>query len=119
MSQTKKVGNKMKEYYWTVESSGIIEAESLDDAKEYLEENSHALVSDDYKYWSLKVDADDDKGERYRRGLGEIITAIDNEDVLSGVPLSLLLADINRIARSALDGEPTTADEFNDKQQKD
>ena len=53
----------MKEYYWTVESTGIIEAESLDDAKEYLEKNSHALVSDDYKYWSLKVDADDDKGE--------------------------------------------------------
>ena len=57
--------------------------------------------------------------ERYRKGLEDIITAIDDEDVLSGMPLFLLVADINRIARSALDGEPTTADEFNDKQQKD
>ena len=54
--------------------------------------------------------------ERYRKGLEDIITAIDDEDVLSGMPLSLLVADINRIARSALDGEPTTADEYNEVQ---
>jgi len=56
---------------------------------------------------------------RYREALKNIITAIDDEDVLSGIPLSLLVADINRIAKSALDGEPTTADEFNNRQQKD
>ena len=51
--------------------------------------------------------------ERYRKGLEDIITAIDDEGIWIDRPFSLA-ADIDRIARSALHGEPTTADKFND-----
>tara|TARA_B100000686_G_C16306615_1_gene721173 strand:- start:248 stop:466 length:219 start_codon:yes stop_codon:yes gene_type:complete len=43
--------------------------------------------------------------ERYRKGLEDIITAIDDEGIWIDRPFSLA-ADINRIARSALHGEP-------------
>ena len=50
--------------------------------------------------------------ERYRNALKNIVTHIDEQYKLdSKAPLFILA--IKEIALSALDGEPTTADEFN------
>jgi len=37
----------MKQYYWKIESDGYIQAENLDEAKEYLELHGIGLVMDD------------------------------------------------------------------------
>jgi len=46
----------MKEYTWTILSSGIIAANSYEEAKVLVEENAAELVADDEKYWNVKVD---------------------------------------------------------------
>ena len=45
----------MKEYHWTIESSGIIEAESYEDAKKELEKHAEHYVLDDQKYWRVNI----------------------------------------------------------------
>ena len=49
----------MKEYHWTIESSGIIEAESYEDEKKELEKHAEHYVLDDQKYWRIKIDKSD------------------------------------------------------------
>ena len=52
----KRKGIKMRQYEWTVEASGIIEATSDEEAKEILLNDADGLVADDRKYWSHKID---------------------------------------------------------------
>ena len=53
----------MKEYHWTMESSGIIEAESYEDAKKELEKHAEHYVLDDQKYWRIKIDKSEEEKE--------------------------------------------------------
>ena len=46
----------MKEYYWTIECTGIIEAESYEDAKKELEKHAKHYVLNDQKYWKINID---------------------------------------------------------------
>jgi len=48
--------NKLKEYTWTVEASGYLEAEDTKEAMKQLEKESENLVLDDKKYWRLHID---------------------------------------------------------------
>ena len=45
----------LKEYYWTVEASGYVEATSFEEAEEIVNAEVDGLVSDDRKYWAIKV----------------------------------------------------------------
>ena len=45
-----------REYEWTVEASGLIEATSLEEAKEILLNEADGMVADDRKYWLMKVE---------------------------------------------------------------
>ena len=47
---------RTREYMWTVEASGYVEATSFEEAKEILSEEADGLVADDRKYWILKVE---------------------------------------------------------------
>ena len=46
----------LKEYEWTVEASGLIEATSLEEAREILLNEADGMVADDRKYWLMKVE---------------------------------------------------------------
>ena len=46
----------MKMYHWTITSSGFVEAHSLGEAEEILKEGAHGFITDDEKYWEIKVD---------------------------------------------------------------
>ena len=49
----------MKQYYWKIESDGYIQAENLDEAKEYLELHGIGLIMDDEKYWRVDIEEED------------------------------------------------------------
>ena len=62
----------MKEYYWTIESSGIIEAESFQDAKKELKKHAEHYLLDDIKYWKIKIDKPiEDDVEQYELNILE------------------------------------------------
>jgi|19_taG_2_1085344.scaffolds.fasta_scaffold216319_1 hypothetical protein len=44
-----------KEYHWTVEASGCVDAESYEEAKKMVKDEAEGLVMDDRKYWRIEV----------------------------------------------------------------
>ena len=48
-----------KEYYFKIETTGIIDAESLEEAEAYVEENALALINDDAKWLEIHVEPED------------------------------------------------------------
>jgi len=46
---------ELREYYWTVEASGYVDATSFEEAEEIVNSEVDGLVSDDRKYWTIKV----------------------------------------------------------------
>jgi hypothetical protein len=49
----------MKEYYFKIESTGIIDAKSLVEAEAYVKENALALINDDAKWLEIHVEPED------------------------------------------------------------
>ena len=49
----------MKEYYFKIESTGIIDAKSLVEAEAYVKENAIALINDDERWLEIHVEPED------------------------------------------------------------
>ena len=62
-----------KEYHWTVEASGYVDAESYEEAKKMVEDEAEGLVMDDREYWTIEVGTEPDSiiNESYEQGWGE------------------------------------------------
>tara|TARA_R100000742_G_C4219554_1_gene43687 strand:- start:221 stop:412 length:192 start_codon:yes stop_codon:yes gene_type:complete len=46
----------MKRFYWKIETDGFLDAESLDEARNYIALNGSGLVLDDEPYWTVELE---------------------------------------------------------------